>query len=213
MQADATNVFLNSVKECAPTILEKNSFPLLEFKKPVYNEELTDEIAKLLRNPLTPIFATRPTPKAGENLHNHQAGDNLHNHQSTTNSITRKPANRSYILISPIPGREDHKPAAVKWSLPELNIKLSADSVTEEDTVNVQQQNPELDSQEEDFDSIFVDIVGSIPEYYKHEIAPTHEKIQQLKEAVDYWIEKADTRRDMMQTAIESRGTACTQIK
>ncbi|CAL2276052.1 unnamed protein product [Prunus armeniaca] len=28
-------------------------------------------------------------------------------------------------LISPIPGREDHKPAAVKWSLPELNIKLN----------------------------------------------------------------------------------------
>ncbi|CAL2240184.1 unnamed protein product [Prunus armeniaca] len=86
----------------------------------------------------------------------------------------------------------------------EQAVDLSADSMTEEDTVNVQQQNPELDSQEEDFDSIFVDIVGSIQEYYKHEIAPTHEKIQQLKEAVDYWIEKADTRRDMMQTAIES---------
>ncbi|CAL8130001.1 unnamed protein product [Prunus armeniaca] len=56
--ADATNVFLNSVKECAPTILEKNSFPLLEFKKPVYNEELTDEIAKLLRNlKVTPAIA------------------------------------------------------------------------------------------------------------------------------------------------------------
>ncbi|CAL2238328.1 unnamed protein product [Prunus armeniaca] len=86
----------------------------------------------------------------------------------------------------------------------EQAVDLSADSMTEEDTVNVQQQNPELDSQEEDFDAIFVDIVGSIPEYYKHEVVPTHEKIQQLKEAVDYWIEKADTRRDMMQTAIES---------
>ncbi|CAL2227492.1 unnamed protein product [Prunus armeniaca] len=56
--ADATNVFLNSVKECAPIILEKNSFPLLEFKKPVYNEELTDEIAKLLRTlKVTPAIA------------------------------------------------------------------------------------------------------------------------------------------------------------
>ncbi|CAL9004234.1 unnamed protein product [Prunus brigantina] len=86
----------------------------------------------------------------------------------------------------------------------EQAVDLSADSMMEEDIVNVQQQNPELDSQEEDFDTIFEDIVGSIPEYYKHEIAPTHEKIQQLKEAIDYWIEKADTRRDMMQTAIES---------
>ncbi|CAL2266425.1 unnamed protein product [Prunus armeniaca] len=85
----------------------------------------------------------------------------------------------------------------------EQAVDLSVDSMTE-DTVNVQQQNPELDSQEEDFDAIFVDIVGSIPKYYKHEIAPTYEKIQQLKKAVDYWIEKADTRRDMMQTAIES---------
>ncbi|CAL9030052.1 unnamed protein product [Prunus brigantina] len=55
---DETNVFLNSVKECAPTILEKNSFPLLEFKKPFYNEELTDEIAKLLPNlKVTPAIA------------------------------------------------------------------------------------------------------------------------------------------------------------
>ncbi|KAI5313577.1 hypothetical protein L3X38_042753 [Prunus dulcis] len=76
--------------------------------------------------------------------------------------------------------------------------------MTEENTVNVQQQNPKLDSQEEDFNNIFRDIVGSIPVYYNHEILPTHKKIQQLKEAVDYWIEKADTRRDMMQTAIES---------
>ncbi|CAL9018265.1 unnamed protein product [Prunus brigantina] len=56
--ADTSNVFLNSVKECAPTILEKNSFTLLEFKKPVYNEELTDEIAKLLPNlKVTPAIA------------------------------------------------------------------------------------------------------------------------------------------------------------
>ncbi|KAL6287705.1 hypothetical protein ACE6H2_012095 [Prunus campanulata] len=180
-------------------------------------------------------------------------------------------------LISPIPGREDHKPAAVKWSLPELNIKLntakyenikikaagnekeeeatkadhadheeqeeneedddfvmtlkdweenednaqslgckaddeieeqavdlSADTMTEVTTVNVRQQDPELHSQEDNFDNIFDDMVGSIPEYYKHEIVPPHEKIQELKEAVDYWIEKADTRKDMMQTAIES---------
>ncbi|CAL8117857.1 unnamed protein product [Prunus armeniaca] len=80
----------------------------------------------------------------------------------------------------------------------EQAVDLSAESMTEEDTVNVQQHNPELDSYEEDFDAIFVDIVGSIPEYYKHEIASTHEKLQQLKEAVDYWIEKADTRRDMI---------------
>ena len=58
MQADASNVFLNSVKECAPSILEKNSFTLLEFKKPVYNEEFTDEIAKLLPNlKVTPAIA------------------------------------------------------------------------------------------------------------------------------------------------------------
>ncbi|KAI5317851.1 hypothetical protein L3X38_037558 [Prunus dulcis] len=56
--ADASNVFLNSVKECAPSILEKNSFTLLEFKKPVYNEEFTDEIAKLLPNlKVTPAIA------------------------------------------------------------------------------------------------------------------------------------------------------------
>ncbi|VVA35517.1 PREDICTED: AT-rich interactive domain-containing 4B, partial [Prunus dulcis] len=86
----------------------------------------------------------------------------------------------------------------------EQAVDLSRDSMTEGDTVNVQQQHPDLDSQEEEFNTIFEDIVGSIPEYYKHEIVPTHEKIQQLKEAVDYWIEKADTRRDMMQSAIES---------
>ncbi|KAI5325713.1 hypothetical protein L3X38_034787 [Prunus dulcis] len=83
----------------------------------------------------------------------------------------------------------------------EQAVDLSADSMTEENTVNVQLQHPELDNQD---DTIFKDIMGSIPEYYKHEIVPTHEKIQQLKEAVDYWIEKANTRRDMMQTAIES---------
>ncbi|CAL8163126.1 unnamed protein product [Prunus armeniaca] len=288
MQVDATNVFLNSVKECAPIILEKNSFPLLEFKKPVYNEELTNEIAKLLRNlKLTPAIAQtiqylmkhdptkfnfkedrecaqQPEKSALENRSMRfkciEIKSNMLTFDNTLQTVKDKLAAKKDVLkilqkrplwsiikaymegqLTKAQGVLDYMHYGLDQAIKNKKDKTNQPSVSgclvlilikaannekeeatktdhadheeqeenEEDddfviTLKDWQQNPELDSQEEDFDAIFVDIVGSISEYYKHEITPTHEKIQQLKEAVDYWIEKADTRRDMMPTAIES---------
>ncbi|XP_020420503.1 stress response protein NST1-like [Prunus persica] len=67
-----------------------------------------------------------------------------------------------------------------------------------------QQLESQPDSQEKMYQNIFVEMVGSIPEYYKDEMKPTHDRIHELKEAVDYWIDKADDLKYKMQVAIQS---------
>lgn len=67
-----------------------------------------------------------------------------------------------------------------------------------------QQLESQPDSQEKMYQNIFVEMVGSIPEYYKDEMKPTNERIHELKEAVDYWIDKADDLKYKMQVAIQS---------
>ncbi|XP_034216842.1 uncharacterized protein LOC117628483 isoform X2 [Prunus dulcis] len=67
-----------------------------------------------------------------------------------------------------------------------------------------QQLESQPDSQEKMYQNIFVEMVGSIPEYYKDEMKPTHDRIHELKEAVDYWIDKAEDLKYKMQVAIQS---------
>ncbi|XP_021822685.1 inner centromere protein-like isoform X1 [Prunus avium] len=67
-----------------------------------------------------------------------------------------------------------------------------------------QQLESQPDSQEKMYQNIFVEMVGSIPKYYKDEMKPAHERNHELKEAVDYWIDKADDLKYKMQVAIQS---------